>query len=111
MSRRERLSIERHLVACDDCAAERDSLLALRSRFRAEVPYFTAPSGLRTRLEAVLGVAPAVQPPKLRALRDRWTWLSAGALAGCVATVLAWFVASTIIDWRANDDLAGEGGG
>ncbi len=108
MDRLQRLSIERHLVACDDCAAERDSLLALRSRFRTEVPYFTAPSGLRTRLEAVLGVTPAAQPPKPRPSHGRWTWLSTGALAGCAATVLAWFVGSTIIDWRANDDLATE---
>ena len=31
-----------------------------------------------------------------------------GALAGCAATVLAWIVGSTALDWRAGEDLAAD---
>ncbi len=108
VDRLQRLSIENHLRACADCAAERESLLSLRARIRAEVPYFTAPPTLRKRLETALEVTPAVPGPRPRPAGNRWRWLSAGALGGCMATVLAWFVGTAVIDWRANDDLAGE---
>ncbi len=108
MDRLQRLSLERHFRACAACAAERESLSVLRSRFRAEVPYFTAPPALRARIETGLRVAPDLRAPAPRPEGSRWRWLSAGALAGCMATVLAWFVGSTIIDLRANDDLAFE---
>jgi anti-sigma factor RsiW len=108
VDRLQRLSIEKHLRACAGCAAERESLLSLRARIRAEVPYFTAPPALRERLETVLEVTPAVPAPRPRPAGNRWRWLSAGALAGCMATILAWFVGAAVIDWRANDDLASE---
>ena len=108
MDRLQRLSIEKHFRACTACSAERESLSVLRDRFRGEVPYFTAPPALRARIETVLQVAPAATAPRPRPEGRRWRWLSAGALAGCMATVLAWFVGSTIIDLRSNDDLASE---
>jgi len=40
--------------------------------------------------------------------RERWGWLSGGALAGCAATVLAWFVGTTVLDWQAEHDLVTE---
>jgi anti-sigma factor RsiW len=108
MDRLQRLSIEKHFRACAACSAERESLSALHSRFRAEVPYFAAPPALRTRIATVVRVTPAVAAPSARREGNRWRWLSVGALAGCVATVLAWFVGSTILDLRSNDDLASE---
>jgi len=38
----------------------------------------------------------------------RWQWLTAGALAGCAATVVAFVVGSAVLDTRAGDELAAE---
>jgi anti-sigma factor RsiW len=101
-------SIEQHLHGCAACAAKHRGLLALRAQIRAEVPYFPARSALRVRVRALLvsgqDVAPAHPHPK----RDRWRWLTGGALAGCTATMLAWVLSAAVIDWRASEDLATE---
>ena len=47
-------------------------------------------------------------PARPRPERDRWRWLTGGALAGCAATMLAWVVGTAVIDWRANEDVAVE---
>ncbi len=99
-------AIEKHLLGCAECAARRDELSSLRARIRTEVPYYAAPPALRTR---VLGVAGRSRPSAAaRPLRERWRWLSAGALAGSAATVLAWFLGTAVLDWRAGSDLATE---
>src|SRR5437867_4845785 len=99
-------AIEKHLLGCTECAARRDELSSLRARIRTEVPYYAAPPALRTR---VLGVAGRSRPSAAaRPLRERWRWLSAGALAGSAATVLAWFLGTAVLDWRAGSDLATE---
>lgn len=101
-------SIEKHLHACAACAAKHQGLLALRAQIRAEVPYFPAPPALRERVQAQLANAQDVAPARPRPERDRWRWLTGGALAGCTATMLAWVLGTAVIDWRANDDLATE---
>lgn len=102
-------SIEQHLRGCADCAAKYQSVLALRTQIRAEVPFFPAPPALRERVRALLANAPHdVAPARPRPQRDRWHWLTGGALAGCTATVLAWVLGTAIIDWRANEDVAVE---
>ena len=104
----EGLSIEQHLDGCAACAAKHQGLLALRAQIRAEVPYFPAPPALRERVRAQLTNARDVAPARPRPERDRWRWLTGGALAGCTATMLAWVLGTAVIDWRANDDLATE---
>ena len=101
-------SVEQHLRGCAACAAKRQDVLTLRAQIRAEVPYFTAPPALHTRVRALLADAERVSPARPRPDRDRWRWLTGGALAGCTATMLAWVVGTAVIDWRANDDLATE---
>ena len=101
-------SIERHLHRCAACAVKHQRLLALRAQIRAEVPYFPAPPALRERVRALLANAEDVPRARLRPERDRWRWLTGGALAGCTATMLAWVVGSAVIDWRTNDELATE---
>jgi len=103
-----RYSIDRHLRGCATCAAEHHDLLALRARLRAEATYFKAPPELRTRVLALLADAHAATPVRPSRQRDRWRWVTGGALAGCAATVLAWVVGSAAVDWRANQDLAAE---
>jgi anti-sigma factor RsiW len=101
-------SIEQHLRGCAACTTQYQSVLTLRARIRAEVPYFPAPAALRTRVRSLLAATQAVAPPRPRPEPDRWRWLSGGALAGCAATVLAWVVGTAVIDWRANEDVAVE---
>ncbi len=103
-------SIGRHLRDCPACTAKRDELLALRARIRAEVPRHAAPPELRARVLATLDAVRAATPPPTRARTagERWRWLTGGVAAGCAATVLAWVVGTSILDWRANEDIAVE---
>jgi len=101
-------SIEQHLRGCPGCAARHQAILALRARIQAEVPHFQAPPALRERLRALTPGAGDVLPVVPRPERRRWAWLTGGALGGCAATILAWFVGSAVIDWRANEDIAVE---
>ena len=129
--RRQARAIGNHLRGCRECAVKHEDLLALRTQLRAEVPRYSAPPALRARVLATLAAAAAPAPPRRRFFdRWRWTggglpaggasgshmygtvdrgrWLAGGALAGCAATVLAWVVGTTLIDWRANEDIAVE---
>jgi anti-sigma factor RsiW len=101
-------SIEQHVRDCPACAAKHRDLVALRTRIRAEAPYFAAPPALHARVRALLAESQHGAPARPRADRDRWRWLTGGALAGCAATMLAWVLGTTVIDWRANDDLVTE---
>ena len=98
--------LKKHLLVCAGCATQYQSVLALRARLRAEIPYFPASPALHTRVRAVLGATGAALPSRSRPSIDRWRWLTGGALAGCAATMLAWVLGTTVIDWRTNDDLA-----
>ena len=100
-------AIEQHVFGCADCAVRRDELASLRSRIRSEVPYYTAPPALHARVKAALARATDAPPPE-RPARDRWRWLTAGALAGSAATVFAWFVGSAVLDWQVGTDLVAE---
>ena len=46
----EQHSIGEHLHACPTCAASHGELLALRAQIRADVPRYSAPPELRTRV-------------------------------------------------------------
>src|SRR6476646_1670804 len=104
----QRRSIEQHLRGCAACAAKHQDLLALRARIGEEVPYFTATPALRERVRAMLANARDTAPARPRPQRDRWSWLTGGFVAGCAATLLAWSVGTTVIAWRANEDVAVE---
>jgi anti-sigma factor RsiW len=99
-------SIERHLLGCAGCAAKHSGMLSLRTRIRAEVPYFVASPALQARVRATIGAVQASVPPRLRPTGDRWRWLSGGVLAGCTASVFAWMLGTTVLAWRANEDFA-----
>src|SRR5258708_21480307 len=101
-------SIERHLHGCAACATKHQDVLALRAQIRAAVPYFPAPPALRERVRALLANAHDAAPARPRPERDRWRWLTGGALAGCTATMLAWVLGTAVIDWRATEDVAVE---
>jgi anti-sigma factor RsiW len=104
----QRRSIEQHLRTCADCAMKYQGVLALRAQVRAEVPYYLATPALRERVRAMLANARDVAPARPGPVRDRWRWLSGGALAGCATTMLAWTLGTAVIDWRANEDVAVE---
>jgi anti-sigma factor RsiW len=99
-------SIKQHLRGCAGCGARHRSILALRARLRAEMPYFVASPALHARVRAAVGAARAFVPPPLRPTSDRWRWLSGGVLAGCMASALAWMLGTSVIAWRANENFA-----
>ena len=77
-------------------------------RVRAEVPYHRAPAAVRARALTALDAAASAASAPARRPRERWSWLTGGALAGCAATILAWFVGTTVLDWQAGHDLVTE---
>jgi len=99
-------SIKKHLLGCAGCAASYQSLLELRARIHAEVPYFVASPPLQSRVRATIGAVRASVPPRPRPTGDRWRWLTGGVLAGCTASVFAWMLGTTVLAWRANEDFA-----
>ena len=98
-------AIKKHLLGCADCTARQRSILMLRARIRAEVPYFVAPPTLHARVRATMGAVRASSPSQSRPTGDRWRWLTGGVLAGCTASVFAWVVGTTVLAWRANEDF------
>ena len=98
-------AMEKHVLGCPECSAQRDALSALRTRIRSEAPYFSASAALQERVRAAIARAPQAARPAPRPTRGRWSWLSAGALAGSAATVFAWFLGSAVLDWRVSSDL------
>src|SRR6266478_7462097 len=99
-------SIKQHLLGCAGCAASYRSMLELRARIRAEVPYFVASPALHARVRATVGAVRASMPPRSHPTSDRWRWLTGGVLAGCTASVFAWMLGTTVLAWRANEDFA-----
>jgi len=99
-------SIKKHLLGCAGCAAKYQSVFELRTRILAEVPYFVASPALHTRVRAAVGAVRASVPPRSLPTGDRWRWLSGGVLAGCAASVFAWMLGTTVLAWRANEDVA-----
>ena len=100
-----RYSIKKHLLDCADCAARHESILALRARILAEVPYFAAPPALHARVRATVGTLRVSVRPQSRPTGERWRWLSGGVLAGCTASVFAWILGTTVLAWHANEDF------
>src|SRR5271154_4529584 len=90
-------AVEKHILGCAQCSAQRDALSALRLRVRSEAPYYTAPETLQARIRATVAQAPRSPGTAARPARERWRWLSAGALAGSAATVFAWFLGSAML--------------
>jgi anti-sigma factor RsiW len=99
-------SIKKHLLGCSGCMARHQSITALRARIRTEVPYFVASPVLQARVRATVGAVRASIPSQLRPAGDRWRWLTGGILAGCMASVFAWILGTTVLAWRANEDFA-----
>ena len=101
-----RHSVEKHLRTCASCAAKHAGVLALRARLRAEVPYFAPPPGLRERTREIVRNTPRERAGASRPSHVRWPWLGGGALAGSMATVLAFVVGTAVLGWRAGEDIA-----
>jgi anti-sigma factor RsiW len=100
-----RFVVQRHLDACPACAGRAAEARSLQQRIRAEAPRFTAPERLRASVMALSGgpaARAATRPP-----RDlRWQWIGAGALVGCVLTVVSWVVGTAALDRATETDLA-----
>jgi anti-sigma factor RsiW len=98
--------IKTHLQGCPDCGKKHQDILDLRSRLRAEVPYFPAPPALRARIGDLARTTSTRSPDRVEG--GRWRWLLSGAFAGCAATVLAWIVGTSVLTWRASEDFVAQ---
>ena len=107
IDRQQTRAIREHLAACPQCATAHEQLAKLRTRVRSEVPRYAAPPALRASVLAAIDAAERSEPARVR-VSDRWRWLTGGALAGCAATLLAWFVGTTVIAYQENHDIAVE---
>jgi len=101
-------AIERHLRGCADCAARHQRVLDVRTRLRAELPYFNASDSLRERIRVTLDAIAAAEPRRPTPRTRPWTWITGGALAGCAATLLSWFLGTTLIAAVTDENLAVE---
>jgi len=85
--------VEAHLEACSDCTRLHRDRVALATAIKQQVPAWTAPVELRTRVRAGLVRASQKAVPRRTALSSGWTWLGLAASLAVVA-LGSWQVAS-----------------
>jgi anti-sigma-K factor RskA len=117
--------IRSHILTCDECMAEAESLAATTSTLALAVTPETVPEGFADRLMGRVAEPEAEAEPQPRAAR-RWsltTVLSVAALLVVIAVLAAgWFdarsdlarnqrVVDVVLDARGGIDLAGSGDG
>ena len=102
-------AVRKHLAGCPGCTTKHQALLALRQRLGAELPYFEAPSPLRSRVRAQHPSATvSTVPARAQALTSgrRWRWFGAGVLAGMSAVAMVWGLRATLLGGHGPQDLA-----
>lgn len=107
-------ALDSHLLECPACAAERASLLALRSRLVAAAPYHRAPPALRREVERQVAEAEAAAAtvprgrsrPALPFLGAGRRSFAAGALAGAATVTVGWLAGTAWLERQADNDLA-----
>ena len=107
-------ALDAHLGECPACAAERTSLLDLRTRLVAAAPYHRAPPELRREVERQVAAADASasrrSPGSLgSALSLQGTGrraFAAGALAGAATVSVGWLAGAAWLERLADGDLA-----
>jgi anti-sigma factor RsiW len=90
-------AFEGHLQSCAECRAALESLKAMRSALRAELPYERAPAALAARITAALdreGAAPARAERRARFTQSFGRGVLTGAGGGLLAAALAFFLIS-----------------
>ncbi len=70
--------VEKHLAQCEECARERDALLALHELLQQKMPYHKAPVGLAERIKLAAETPPVLERPKV--FRRRAMALAAAAV-------------------------------
>jgi anti-sigma factor RsiW len=80
--------LEAHLESCSRCAAQFRSYRELRQAMSAAPLRYTAPIGLRRRIEAALPAAPVRVPVTPRAA-SRWSMLKGFAMGTALSTAIA----------------------
>jgi anti-sigma factor RsiW len=102
------LEIESHLKQCRACSQDYRNLQTLRSTIRSQLPYYSAPAGLRRRVEVMLQEAAKTERPRARLVTSRpWVGIGVGASVA-FAIMMAWNLGTTL--WRTPVDtvIAGE---
>jgi anti-sigma factor RsiW len=78
----------------------------LSARIRAEVPRYAASPALRARVRAMAGAVQAAAPSMSHSNRDRWRWLTGGLVAGCLTSLVAWTLGTTLVATLETHDFA-----
>lgn len=78
----------------------------LSARIRAEVPRYVATPALRERVAAMARAMQAASAPAPRPAQDRWRWLAGGLVAGCLTSVVAWTLGTTLVATLETHDFA-----
>jgi anti-sigma factor RsiW len=76
--------LQRHLETCEDCFRARQRLLAVRQALRAEVPRYSAPASLASRVSAALRRAARSTPASMPRM---WEWVPLAISAAAVLFV------------------------
>jgi anti-sigma factor RsiW len=97
-------ALHRHLACCAGCTARRETLLALRTLLRAELPYHDAPPALAARLRADATGALA-RGSSASMIAMRWRWFGSGVLTGSLAAGLGWAAWIALATWLPVRDL------
>ncbi len=100
-------ALDAHLADCAACAAERASLVELRSRIGAAAPYHRAAPPLRREIERMLAdAADRERAAPWRGGRQSRRVFAAGALAGAATLGLGGLGAAAWLEHRDDSDLA-----
>jgi anti-sigma factor RsiW len=89
--------VEAHLEICPRCAAQLDAYREMQQAMSAERLRYTAPAGLRRRIERALPSAPASMPARAA---SRWSMLKGFAMGTALSTAIA---ASLVINVIGTD--------
>src|SRR5574342_74176 len=94
-------AVRQHVAECVACAADLQTEVEIRALVRAQAPRYTAPPGLRARIQANV-----TQPATRRSVWLEWlrahTWAASGLAGAMAAGVLGW--AGRL--WWAGDPLS-----
>ncbi len=99
-----RAEVEQHINSCVNCAEIHFEYSQLRSRVRADAPYYSAPEELQSRIVSALehGAMKTERP------RPAWSWMALAAAAGFLLALSIVFVQQFAAARTAPDLLARE---
>ena len=82
----ERIALDKHVRGCASCSAELAGLEGVRDAIRAERPYYSAPAGLRERVQFAVRGAQYLERSPARIAWKLWLPIAAGLIIAALGT-------------------------